>query len=70
MGIFILPFIFLFSQIIGIEFFYSLQRKDERCFEDQLPGNTLMNGDIFFTMKGSITLEIKNSFDENIYSKV
>ena len=72
MGIF---FVFLFSliyisQVSAIEFYYTIQKNVNQCFEHHLAGQTLMTGEVSFVSSYPVQLNIENPDGTPAVSKV
>ena len=60
----------LFLQVNGIEFYYTLKKNTNQCFEQYLSGQTLMTGEINFVGEHTISLTIEGPEKVLILSKV
>jgi hypothetical protein len=54
----------------ALEFYYTVMRDIEQCFEEHLGEQTLVTGEIYFDKHGPITLTVRNPRDHVILGKV
>ncbi len=54
----------------AIEFFYTLQRNSDHCFEEHLGAQVLMNGEIFFDGPGDLVFRVENPSGIVLLSRV
>ena len=60
----------LASEIQAIDFFYTIEKNIDNCFEDHLSDNIFMTGEIYFDGNANITMTIENPFAFIILTKV
>eukprot|EP00826_Nyctotherus_ovalis_P024858 TRINITY_DN19187_c0_g1_i2.p1 TRINITY_DN19187_c0_g1~~TRINITY_DN19187_c0_g1_i2.p1 ORF type:complete len:209 (+),score=35.76 TRINITY_DN19187_c0_g1_i2:30-629(+) len=65
-GIFLL---FLFTTVCSLEFYYTIQKTARRCFEDHLSERALAGGEVFFSKRGRIGLEVEGPLNDVVLSK-
>lgn len=63
-------FMFAVLEANAMEFYYTLMRNSEQCFEEHLSARTLVTGEVFFTRSGSLTLTVLNPRDKKVLIKV
>ncbi len=58
------------GQARGVEFFYTVLKGAEQCFEEHLPGQTLVTGGAFFGRGGPLVVTVLNPKGNSILLKV
>ncbi len=58
------------QSVLGVEFFFSLVRDTDQCFEEHLSGETLVTGEVFFDKSAQIAMWVLNPQDHKILLKV
>lgn len=60
----------LLSAVEGIEFYYTVDRTLENCFEDHLPEQALMTGEVYFEHGAGISMKITSPIGKPTLNKV